>query len=419
MTRGVEATAARARALLDLGRPAEAETFARDALAHVPDDADLHALLARALLEQERPAEARAEAEEALRQQPENLDGLALLAAAASWLDDHRIASNAITRAVELAPAWDAAHRQRAAILLSADKPEQALASADRAVTLNPSAAGNHSVRGAILIELRRFQEAQQAVTKALELDPQHQQAHRVAGLLGVRTGDRGSEARFREALRLDPSDRASQSGMNVAIKARNPVYRMLLAYSEWLRARTPFVRGAVSVAPFLLGRIALVIHDEPWRSLILGVSALFIVVTWSIDPVLTLAMLASRRDRVFVDQRERRSALAFLVFSVSASGSFTTSIAENESVLIPVGFGLVLWAFAAGHTHSLDQVRERRATVAAGIALACAVGCGVAAAADSHSIAVGLDAAVFLSGAVATWYVLIGSRRRSGRQHP
>ena len=63
--------AARAEALLELGRAGEAAALLREAIASDPEDAGLHARLAQALLGDRRPQEALAAAETAARLAPE------------------------------------------------------------------------------------------------------------------------------------------------------------------------------------------------------------------------------------------------------------------------------------------------------------------------------------------------------------
>jgi tetratricopeptide (TPR) repeat protein len=408
---------ARASALLGLNRPTEAEALARQGLVKDPQDSRLHAVLGRALAGQERFVEARDAAERGLSLNPDDLDALVVLSLAANRLDDRDASLAAITRAVELAPGWDGAHRQRAATLQSWDRHEEALASVDRAVSLNPTSAESHATRGGILIGLRRYAEARRALDRALALDPEQQDAHRLAGVLALRTGQAHSENRFREALRLDPQDRSARAAMNIAINARNPVYRALMRYGEWLRGQTPLVRGLATVAPFLLARVGYLAHTQPVTGLAYAIAGAFIVITWSVSPVLALTMLASKHDRLFVQKRERRSALAFAFFVLAGSICLVLSAAIRENVLIPVGFGYFLWALAAGRVDALDPKHERGIAVVAGVAIATGIGCAIVFATGPRNVATVLDAVVVLSGIIAVWYVVLGERSQRKRR--
>jgi len=408
---------ARASALLALNRPAEAEAVARQGLVKEPENSALYAVLGRALAGQERFAEAREATEQGLSLNPDDLDALAVLSLAANRLNDRNTSLAAIGRAVQLAPGWDAAHRQRAATLQSWGRHVEALDAVDRAVSLNPMEAENHVTRGAILVHLRRYDEARLALDTALALDPEQQDAHRIAGLLALRTGPAHSERPLREALRLDPQDQTARSAMNVAIKARNPVYRALLLYAEWLRGQAPFVRGLASVAPLLLIRVGILVHTQPIRGLAYAIGGAFIVITWSVNPVLALTMLASRHDRMFLDKREKRSALAFLFFGLAAVTCLILSAAIQENVLIPAGFGYILWAFATGGVHELDPKRERIVAIVAGVAIAAGLGSGIVFRTGRENLATWLEAVVLVSGILAVWYVMIASRTKGKRR--
>jgi tetratricopeptide (TPR) repeat protein len=419
VTQGGESAALRARTLLQLNRPSEARDLALQALAGRPDDADLCALLAHALLDLDRYDEARRTARRALGHQPDNTEAMSVLAAALSGLGELDDAVEVVDRLVEVAPAWSGAHQQRAHILIAADDYGAARYAAERAVGLAPNDANAHAVLGLALFRLRDRDAARAEASEALRLDPENRLGHTLMGFLQLHGGaERDSADRFREALRLDPSDLGARAGMGIAIKARNPVYRMLLRFALWSQDLPTAGRVAVRFSPFIAVRLAEAINSAPITPILYVAAGTFFVVSWAIEPVLNLAMLLSRHDRAYVTADERRSALAFLAFVLGGAAVVTYYLVSRHKVLIPSAFGLVLWAFAAGAAHGHTKRFQTIFYTCALLAGLLAVGNAVSAKSDPHHIATACEALLFVSGLAAlfTSFAGRGTRRSEGR---
>jgi hypothetical protein len=96
----------------------------------------------------------------------------------------------------------------------------------------------------------------------ALETDTASARTHASLGWTLLENGDRRTALHhFREALRLDPHFEAARSGLVTALKAGNPVFRVLLASSFWMARQPSWVRAAVIAGPFvgipLIGQVA------------------------------------------------------------------------------------------------------------------------------------------------------------------
>jgi Flp pilus assembly protein TadD len=179
----------RSAALLDVGRPDEAEALVRRALADEPDEPFLRTELARVLIVQERPDDAREQAD----------------------------------RAVAAAPGLAYAHAIRA-LALSGDERRrfEAVDAAREAVTLDPEDPYGHLTLARTALRARRLDEARTAAETAIRLDPEDGDTHRVLGavLLAAERPVAAEEA-FREALRRDPHDATALNDLGVAVQAQ------------------------------------------------------------------------------------------------------------------------------------------------------------------------------------------------------
>lgn len=202
----------RARALLELGRDAEAADVLRRAVEQHPDDPEALGLLAEAIRATDPHASYEA-AQAAVRAAPND----AWTHVIASWsADAARRPSEAralVQAALALDPDSAAAHQAAAQILAkNAATRAQSLASARRLIELAPHdagawiAAGNASVHSGLVTEARQYYEY------ALQLDPNNPSA---IGNLAAVEQYRGAHAHAMDLLtamvRLDPSNAAAR----------------------------------------------------------------------------------------------------------------------------------------------------------------------------------------------------------------
>lgn len=391
-------TAQRAIALLDLGRPAEAERLFRQALASDPANADLLGHLSRAVLQQERYAEARDLARQTLAADPEDLDGLLVLSAASAGLKEFPAAVGAVDRALQIAPGHPAIHRQKGALLIAQDRAEEALAPLERARTLDPEVAQTLATIGAAYLELRRYSEAERAIAEALRLDPDNVQAHQNRGLLELRRGGGKSAVEaHRTALRLDPTDQYSREGLATAMKSRNPLYGQFLRFGEWVNGLSSGARWTILLTPIIASRLLRPFDDRLWAQVTLAILVALVVLSWSIEPVMNAVLLCSSYARNLLPRVAKLATYAFLAYLAAAASSVIVGLTvESDAALIFAGC-LVLWSISAGQTHLVDISRRKiavRLQVAGALIAAAAV------------IAIALDVS-FTSAALPVFFLL------------
>jgi tetratricopeptide (TPR) repeat protein len=401
---GAEA-AARASALLELGRAVEAEQLMRTALQSEPNDPTLLLLLAQSLIAARRYDEAHESATRAVGADPGNWSALSTLAASASGRGKDAEALRAVQAAVDLAPGVADLHRQHAEILLSDGQKARALEVALRSRTLDPRSAKIAAVLADVLSAIGRHEEASAEARRALSLDPENAQAHNTAGYVQLRRGggDRSVE-RYREALRLDPTSQTARHGLAAAIKSRNPIYRALLQVELWLETLPTGQRWAVRIGPLILLRLVSAGSHGALSSVVLTLGLLFVVITWAIDPVLNLILMTSPTDRALLTHGQRRGAAAFVFFGVLAIVGAAGATAGTKGY-IPYAFGFGLWACVSGMVHTVSRTVVSRILTGTAITAAVAGIVGlVFVAVGMRSPAIAMSAVLFLSAGTAAW---------------
>ena len=408
MTNGAGDAAERGRALLDVGRPKDAESQFRRALAAEPDDADHHAYLAQALLQQGRHLEARDAARSGLAAEPDHVGALVLLSAAMAGLGEFDAALIAVRRGLQIAPEWSELHRQEGALLLAQDRPMQALPCLERARALAPEDAHIAALQAAALFNARQFADAEQAVAEALGLDPDNAEAHRLRGLLSLRRGGgRAAVDAHRQALRLDPTEAEYREGMSLAMKSRNPLYGLLLRFGDWQRGLPDGARWAVFLAPFIATKLLQPFDGQVWARVLLVLVFGLVLLTWTLEPVMNTVLLCSRYGRNLLPSGTRRATYAFVAYVTTALGAALVGVVGHSSRALVVAMGLALWSVSAGQVH---LVRDRLRTAAlwlqgVGAVLAAST---LAAAASGVPAAAQLSGALVGTGLLMLWFTSV-----------
>jgi len=256
-------------ALMNLGRPEEALSALRRAVAHGPTLAEAHANLAIALSARGRRDEAIVSLGRAVSLAPGFARAWLTLA---EWLraaERHAEAERAYQAAIDACPDEWPAYVNLGALRMSLGRPVEALAIFEQGVRAAPRMAMLRSALGGALAAVGRYDEALDAYAQALVLDPRLAAAHYAQGCLQQRIG-RAEEAiaSFRAALALDPNDRHAADNLLLALQASDTVDRECLAaeHRRWSPApvaRPPEVisrrvsRPRDSTAPLRVGLVS------------------------------------------------------------------------------------------------------------------------------------------------------------------
>ena len=188
------------------GRPGEAVSILRMALAADGRNALLHLELGKALLACGRPQEALPMLDRAVALQPTSAPAWMQQGLALEQLGWHAQATEAYRRASELMPRLAEPHARLGIVLLAQEIRHEAAQSFRRAAALAPKASvGRLSTAYALLAD-GADDEAQQALRRVIAVEPDNAPAHVELGKLLAESG-KAQEARaaFARAIRLNP----------------------------------------------------------------------------------------------------------------------------------------------------------------------------------------------------------------------
>lgn len=318
----------RAQLLLQQSRPAEAEQEAGLALAHAPDNAHAHALLALSRCQQGKHDEAIDAARGAVRCAPDSPYGHYILALVLHRAGQNRRAQASSDEAIRLDPADADTFSLRAAIQLSLGDWSAALADAEQALALSPENVEAANFRAMALVRLGRKEEATRTVDYALHREPESAFSHANQGWTYLhRDEPQRALEHFREALRLDPEFEYAREGMLEALKARNPVYRLMLAYFLWMarldsRVQWAIIIGSYFASRFINGLATSRPAFEPLAWIVLPLLYGFVYLTWTARPMFNLFLRLNPFGRLVLSRAERVATNWFAPFFVAALAS-------------------------------------------------------------------------------------------------
>jgi tetratricopeptide (TPR) repeat protein len=352
-----------------------------------------HLERAQLLLAQSRPADAERESMLALSTQPDNPQALALLALSRIEQDKREPALEAARAAVGVAPDAPYLHYVHALVLHRMDRGDEAFRTAQEALRLDPHDADYFSLLASIELGRRRWPAALEAAEQALGLNPEHVGATNLRAMALVRLGRKAeamttvdyalhrapedafshanqgwnclhqndptrAQEHFREALRLQPDLEYAREGMLEALKARNPIYRVMLAYFLWLGRQSARFQWGFIIGIYFGSRLARSLsQSQPhlnwlWWPLI-GLFYAFVYLSWTAQPMFNLLLCFNRFGRQVLSRDQRIGASWFGgVFALmlacligwlttgSAIGLFGGAVFAALSICVAATFG-------------------------------------------------------------------------------
>lgn len=288
---------ARAQLLLEQGRTEMAEKELRQAIAEEPEPAFAHALLALCLSDQERFDEAAGEIREAISRDPEL--AFAHYAQAQLMLARRRIddAVAPAEEALRLDPENAHYYGLMSRIRLEQRRWPDALQAAESGLALDPEHLVCNNLRAQALVQLGRREEAGATIERALARQPENAATHANRGWTLLHQSEpKQAMDHFREALRLEPGNEWARAGIIEAIKARNPVYGLMLRYFLFMnrlsgRAQWAIILGGVFGQRMLQSLKKTNPAWSPWITPIIVVYVAFVMMTWISVPLFNLIL--------------------------------------------------------------------------------------------------------------------------------
>ncbi len=367
----------RARLLQGQERYELSERAWREVLGEDPNDAEAHACLALCLCEREQLDEAEREAGIAIGAAPDQPFTHYALSRVLRQRNRFAEAITAISAAIRLDPE-DADYR---AVLANIHAVQQqwrkCLEAADRGLALDARHLGCANLRALSLTHLDLKDEAAATIAGALAQAPNNSLTHTNQGWALLHAGDAATAlVHFREALRLAPGNDWAREGLLTAIKARNPLFRMMLAFFLFMSRQSGTVRWLVFLGIFFGQQIMVELADRhPTYGVVLWpiviTVAVFVFLTWLANPLMNLMMRLHPMGRhALTPDQSRQSLLVGLALAVAAlnfglqcfNGGINPSCLYLLFVVLPVS-----------SIHAMQPGWPRQVATAVGILIAIA----------------------------------------------
>ena len=273
-----------------------AETELRQAHGAEPGDAYAHSLLALTLIKRQQLAEATEEARQAIHLAPDFPFAHYALAKVCYERDRYDDARAAILEAIRLDPDDPDYRFLLSAMHYDERRWQECLDVAEEGLALDPEHGGCSNLRAMALTKLGRASEAGATIDATLARDPQNPAAHANKGWSLLESGSANEALEsFREALRLDPQNEWARQGIVEALKARNPVYSLMLRYFLWMSKLSRRQQIAFAAAGYFVARVT---------GLML-LWALFILMTWTAEPFFNLLLRLNRFGRLALSREQ------------------------------------------------------------------------------------------------------------------
>lgn len=371
-----DARFARASLLLEQARYDLAEAELRLALAEDPDTGRLHSLLALCLAERGALDEAQAEADRGMSLEPGEPFAHYLRAQVLRKRKRMDEALEAAGESLRLDPEQPAPRALRGAIRLEQRRWAAALEEADAGLSFDASDADCANVRAIALTQMGRRAEAAATMGDALERDPENDVTHANRGWGLLHEGEpRKAMEHLREALRLDPDNAWARAGIVEALKARNPVYGVMLRFFLWMGRLSGRAQWGIMIGGYLAYRGLIAAAEryptaKPWLlPLIIGYMV-FAALTWVASPIFNLALRLHPLGKHALSDAQRKEStwIGLLLGTALAALGVWFATSSEYAVLLALHAGLLVIPLAS--TLKCEG-RARRVMTAATLAIA------------------------------------------------
>jgi Flp pilus assembly protein TadD len=374
-----------------------------------PYHGPLFAVRALILADLERTEEARADARAAVELSPESPFVHYTSAALALQAREVHEAISAARRARELAPGYAEAAILEARARAVAGQWPQVARIAEQVLAEDP-----HDEEAAVLAALAREVEKDGPLDSAKWQElagrfPLNPLARSGSGWSRLTAGQvRSARQEFEQALALHPSLEWAKEGLAVSLKARFPVYALLLRFFIWSgrfppRTRNLMAFGGVVGYGFLRRLSERNPELKPVIIPVLVAYGLFVLLSWLADPLLNLCLMAKAETRRLLTDEAKRGAM--LVGACLATALVLAAISGltpwRGALLVAIGVGLVSLTIAALFQEEEGSRKWRRLRLMAAVALSLSLAAGVLAPGPAGTAFL----LALLTVAVSTWY--------------
>ncbi len=366
----------RASLLFEHGRFADAIGELRLQLADGAEDALTHGLLGLCLAEIEKYDEATHHAQQSIHLAPDHPFGQYALAQIMLRRNQFDEAQGAIMEAIRLNP-YDADYFAILASLhLRASRWREALSVADQGLAVEPDHALCTNLRAQALVKLGDREAAAATMHQALARRPDDPYAHANQGWTLLHQGEPlKAMEHFREALRLNPEMEWARAGIVEALKARNIVYRWMLAYFLWMARLDSRVRWGLVIGALVANRLISQQIDRtpalaPLLLPILFAYFGFVLMSWLAYPLFNLLLRIDRFGRYALSADQVKGANVLVACLVITLACLAVAIATGQPRLYEAAVMCAVLALPASAIYVCDAGWPRQAMTAITLAL-------------------------------------------------
>ena len=312
-----------------------------------PQDPYAHSLLGLCLMRQDKLPEAQQETEQAIVLAPDEGFPHYCRSTVLSHRRKYTEAEASAREAVRLDPANPDFQAQLGVTLFHQKNWQAALDACEDGLQYDAEHPGCTNLRSMALTKLGRQEESIRTADQSLAQDPDDEMAHANKGWALLHEGKpRPALDHFREALRLDPNYEYAQHGIVEALKARNPIYRWMLAYFLWMARLSDRARWGVIVGGYIgyrvLGGVSKTNPElAPWILPVQILYLIFVLLTWFAYPFFNLMLRLNKFGRHALSRDARVGSNWFGLCVLLVIGGIVLAIATGiESFFFLALFG-------------------------------------------------------------------------------
>lgn len=357
-----------AQLLISRHRYKDAEELIRSTISQDIENAMAYSLLAIVLVSQDKAKEGLPAAQHAIALEPNSSYHYFAYSFVLGKLRKYEDAVREVQTALRLDPLNAHYHAHLSSLFLQLKEWKRALEAAKKGLELDPQNDMCANYRAMALTHLGEGAQAAHSIDGLLSRNPENALSHANQGWTSLHQGNpRQALVHFREALRLQPDMDWARRGTLEALKARNIIYRWVLAYYLWISRFKANVQWALILGAFFGIRIVRAIGAAnpalaPWLSIVIFAYIVFVFSTWVASPLFNLFLRLDPFGRMVLDERELKMSnwvgvaiLAALGFGVSGwiSGlsSFTGAAVGAFAMILPIS------ALARAETKSTQTI--------------------------------------------------------------
>lgn len=402
---------------------AAAEQLLAQRLSLEPGDAPSRSLRALCLGQLERPAEALREARRAVRDEPDSAYCHRVLALLFADQDRYGEAVEAARTALSLDPDDAEAHAVISRARAASGDWHGALVAAEEGLECEPDHPGCANLR-ALALQRVGSPEAEQAFIDAAATDPENAFARAGRGWTALHSGGGAQAAlpHFYHALEIDPSLQWARDGAQLALKSRNPLYRVMMRYFLWMDSLPAGSRWTVMLGGLVGYNVLQRLVREypaiaPVAYPVMALYLLFVLTTWVADPLSDAVVWLDPKGRQMMPGRRAAVGAIVAALLVAGLGVCLAGVFTDDSRLMLVALALAVMVIPVTGTSRMAPGWPQR-LLAAWTALAGVLLLTGAALPGEDGTALLLIA--ILAGALSSWltrlFAGIGHRTRTAR---